>query len=424
MARDGTITTVAGKVDPLNRTHGLSGFGGDGGPATEALLCRPNDVAPLPDGGFLVADTGNHAVRRVTAEGIITTVAGTPSASQPCATLSPPTPPPPAGDGGAATAAVLAEPREVAAMPDGGFLIADFGGGLRRVLAEGTITAAAAGKIEAVDVAPDGRVVFYDGSAGSIRLATAGGFVTNIAGPGKARRRGTRPAFIDDDGRDARRTRWPAESDSAELTWDPLGGFLFSGGYVVRQLVETPSDRLGVGIRASRATARASVVEYRVTGSGIAAIELRRTNDPARVVARRRAVAQAGLNGVGLPRVRPDGYDVTVRVTGDNGSRDSDRLALVLGGRLPIHVAASVAERWECPLCDRRDSEVDADYVGRCRRLNRRRVDCALARSDSACRRVASVVLRPTGFTWSRSYPCPPRPRPRHVGRLRPAPLG
>lgn len=68
VAPDGTITTVAGT--------GEFGFGGDGGPATAAQLRFPSDTLPMPDGGFLIADTYNGRVRRVGADGIITTVAG------------------------------------------------------------------------------------------------------------------------------------------------------------------------------------------------------------------------------------------------------------------------------------------------------------------------------------------------------------
>jgi hypothetical protein len=57
----GTITTVAGT--------GTSGFTGDGGPATSAQISVPNGIAVLPDGGFLIADSNNHRVRRVTAGG-------------------------------------------------------------------------------------------------------------------------------------------------------------------------------------------------------------------------------------------------------------------------------------------------------------------------------------------------------------------
>src|SRR4029079_143882 len=65
----GTITTVAGT--------GQVGFSGDGGRATAADLDLPVDVAATRDGGFLIADYGNNRIRRVSAGGTITTVAGT-----------------------------------------------------------------------------------------------------------------------------------------------------------------------------------------------------------------------------------------------------------------------------------------------------------------------------------------------------------
>lgn len=120
---EGTITTVAGT--------GRAGFSGDGGPATAAQLNRPFSVAPLPDGAFLVADLDNNRIRRVAKDGTITTVAGTGEA-----TFS--------GDGGPATAAAIYQPHAVAALPDGGFLIADtYNHRVRRVWPNGTITTTA-----------------------------------------------------------------------------------------------------------------------------------------------------------------------------------------------------------------------------------------------------------------------------------------
>lgn len=73
-AQTGIITTVAGSgpTDPWN-----GGFSGDGGPATEARLNSPEDVIVDASGNLLIADTGNHRIRRVDRQtGIITTIAG------------------------------------------------------------------------------------------------------------------------------------------------------------------------------------------------------------------------------------------------------------------------------------------------------------------------------------------------------------
>ena len=117
ISRAGIITTVAGT--------GERGYGGDGGPATHALLDRPFDVAALPAGDFLVADS--NRVRRVAADGTIATVAGSSEAGF-------------SGDGGPATLARLSSPHGVAPLPGGGFLIPDTGNQrIRRVWPDGTI---------------------------------------------------------------------------------------------------------------------------------------------------------------------------------------------------------------------------------------------------------------------------------------------
>jgi DNA-binding CsgD family transcriptional regulator/sugar lactone lactonase YvrE len=65
---DGRITTFAGT--------GAAGNGGDGGPATQAQLNSPQGLAVDSAGSVYIADTLNNRVRRVTADGTITTVAG------------------------------------------------------------------------------------------------------------------------------------------------------------------------------------------------------------------------------------------------------------------------------------------------------------------------------------------------------------
>jgi streptogramin lyase len=56
---------------------GDKGFSGDGGDARQARLSGPKGVACAPDGSVYIADTENHAIRRVDRSGVITTVAGT-----------------------------------------------------------------------------------------------------------------------------------------------------------------------------------------------------------------------------------------------------------------------------------------------------------------------------------------------------------
>jgi len=68
-ADTGIITTIAGT--------GTAGYSGDNGPATRATLRAPRGLTIDSAGNLYIADTGNHAIRRVSASGVITTVAGT-----------------------------------------------------------------------------------------------------------------------------------------------------------------------------------------------------------------------------------------------------------------------------------------------------------------------------------------------------------
>lgn len=65
----GRISTVAGT--------GQAGFGGDGAPATKALLRDPHSIAFDDRDHLFIADIGNHRIRRVDPQtGLIETIAG------------------------------------------------------------------------------------------------------------------------------------------------------------------------------------------------------------------------------------------------------------------------------------------------------------------------------------------------------------
>ncbi len=62
------LKTLAGNM--------IAGFSGDGGPATNAQLLDPNDVAVQSFENFYIADSANNRIRQVTSNGVISTVAG------------------------------------------------------------------------------------------------------------------------------------------------------------------------------------------------------------------------------------------------------------------------------------------------------------------------------------------------------------
>jgi sugar lactone lactonase YvrE len=75
----GIITTYAGTCAVRARYDviaGGPGYSGDGGPATAAQLDSPHGVAVDAAGNVYIADTGNFRIRKVSPDGIITTIAG------------------------------------------------------------------------------------------------------------------------------------------------------------------------------------------------------------------------------------------------------------------------------------------------------------------------------------------------------------
>ena len=176
----GIISTIAGT--------GTMGFLGDGGPATDARLNNPSGVAVDAAGNVYVADNGNHRIRKITATGYISTIAGTGSV-----VLS--------GDGGPATAAATPAPDGLACDSAGNVYISSgfevrkitTTGMIYRIAGNGTFgysgdggPATAAAVAQSTDVKLDkaGNVYFTDINNNVARKIDVAGIITTIAGDG------------------------------------------------------------------------------------------------------------------------------------------------------------------------------------------------------------------------------------------------
>lgn len=232
---NGVISTFAG--------GGTPGFSGDGGRAQLAGLSSPQGVSVAPDGAVLIADTGNHRIRRVDAAGVITTVAGAPSAGF-------------SGDGDVATTAALSAPTGVAPLRLGGFVVADTGNDrLRRVTPLGTIFTIAGG---AKGLAGDG------GPASASQLSApraitpnaTGGFV--VADTGNSRIR-----TLTSDG------ALPGPVPGRSLRLSPASGFTTASplGIVgARPIREPDLVRLGTRINSEKGGV---IIETGTPGNGV-----------------------------------------------------------------------------------------------------------------------------------------------------------
>jgi len=184
---------------------GKRGFGGNGGPASAAILDLPVAVVYDAGGNLLIADQANNMVRKVDrATDVISTIAGVGH----CADATNPAPCV-LNDGGPATAAGFHFPGGQAATPggrialgaDGSIYVADTENfRLRRVdpagLAStvagtgtwgfagdgGPALAAQLGRLSDVAVAPDGRIFIADTDNDCVRVITTDGNIATFAG--------------------------------------------------------------------------------------------------------------------------------------------------------------------------------------------------------------------------------------------------
>lgn len=178
----GVITTFAG--------NGGFFYAGDGGPATNAQMRSPSGVAVDKSGNVFIAETGSHVIRKVSTDGVISTVAGFGVGGY-------------SGDGGDPLFAQILAPHGIAVDKDGTLYIADYGNNRIRKVVSGkitTISGAGIGFLGDGQPAAGGR---FSGPAGialdssnnlyivdlnnqRIRKIAPGGNISTVAGNGTA----------------------------------------------------------------------------------------------------------------------------------------------------------------------------------------------------------------------------------------------
>ena len=180
--------TAAGIIHVIAGTS-VSGFNGDGGPATAALLNAPYGIALDAAGNVFIADLNNNRVRKIDPAGNITTVAGNGSLVS-------------FGDGGQATNAHV-NPVAVAVDGVGNLYIADsYNNRIRKVNTAGVIstiagngtsgygsdgvpaTATSLWNPQGVAVDNSGNVYIAELDGNRVRKVSASGIITTIAGNG------------------------------------------------------------------------------------------------------------------------------------------------------------------------------------------------------------------------------------------------
>lgn len=223
---NGVITTIAGTGNP--------GYTGDGGLATNAQL-NVSGMAIDREGNLYTSDSNNNRIRKVATNGIISTIAGTSSGGY-------------SGDGGPALSAQLSGPADLAVDASGSLYIADANNNrIRKIGTNGLISTfagngsyrfsgdgnpAATAQLngpKSVAVDTSGNVFISDFGNNRVRKVGTAGIMTTVAGNGDSGYSGDNAPAIT-----RRINPWGVAVDSA--------GNLYIGDYLSNRIHKVTKD--------------------------------------------------------------------------------------------------------------------------------------------------------------------------------------
>jgi hypothetical protein len=376
VAPDGVIGTIAGSREDFGDRPERNG---DGGPATSADV-GPSALAIAADGALLIAESFTGDVRRVGADGVISTVAGNGDEG--------PTP----RDRTLATEVPL-DPQAIAATPDGGFLVGNKAG-----------NSCVGGEPAVLRVAPDGRVTRVAGTGRFIEDPPLGDERAGDGGPAlHADLRGIEGLAVTPDGGVLVVDSTVACSDAVTPALvryvAPQAPALFAASFLDAQ---SRVFARGATADLSVALTLPGTVTVAVGSAGSAPQEL-----------------PAGASTVSLPApmgAKP--VTVTLTATGAAGAEAHDSLQLFPAGWLPLARASIDAEKLAFNVPRLHEGFTGASAILGCRRLGPARVDCRMTENRKRCDGVISVMLRGGKLAWG-EYRCPLRKKPAWRSRPR-----
>jgi sugar lactone lactonase YvrE len=185
----GVVTTIAGLAGSFGTTDATG---------SDARFDQPTGVAVGSGGDIYVADSINNTIRRVTPQGVVTTLAGTAGAS--------------GSINGTGTTALFRQPFGVAIDSSGNVYVADFGNNVIRMVTQGGVVTTLAGTVgvattetalgepaaaghadgtgaaasfnqpTGIAIGSNGNLYVADSGNDTIRMVTSAGVVTTLAG--------------------------------------------------------------------------------------------------------------------------------------------------------------------------------------------------------------------------------------------------